>query len=153
MARTIKPSHYPDIRSRYEGGESMLSISRVYNKDHSVIIYHLKKMGAWRPHAEMPARIHLLPKIRKVRIRKLCIVEGCPSPYQARGLCNNHYVMWRRRGTTVAMPPKIDAERPAPIPCDHKSPRCECLNPGKADYMAYVKKADYRTAKVIHSAW
>lgn len=133
--RTIKPEHYPDIRARYEKGEeSLVMIGRSYGKDHTAMIYHLKKMGAWKPHVPKP--------------RPKCMIEACELPARSRGLCNNHYNQLRydeeqqRQQIVAAMEQPVTFEEP---PCDHSTSRCECINVGKENYRSYLKEAKYKT--------
>ncbi len=61
-----------------------------YNRQHNALLHMLAE------------RINPQPK----RAKALCGVEGCDSPVQGRGLCNRHYVQWRKGKNLPALPPK-----------------------------------------------
>ncbi len=129
--RTIDESSYPDIRMMYERGESINAIARAYEKDHSVINYHLKKMGAWHS----PTRL-LKPPKRVIEKKVVCDADGCEKRPVGRGLCRNHYnLAWKyHRLPNVSL-----GYNPYPIRCDHSTSRCQCINPGR-DYRQYMKE-------------
>jgi len=56
-------------------------------------------------HRSLTAHLVLADKRPTVNATRICTVEGCENPTQARGLCNTHYSRWRKTGTTDA--PKI----------------------------------------------
>lgn len=47
-----------------------------------------------------------------------CTIDGCHGRYQARGLCNRHYMAWLTHGTPVP-----DAGPRQPLPASWKVPR------------------------------
>lgn len=48
VRNTVRPEHYPDLKARFERGESSTHVGKIYGVDHSTIIYHFKKMGLKR---------------------------------------------------------------------------------------------------------
>lgn len=138
FSRTIRSEHYPDIRRRYEAGESTISIGKFYdNKDHTTILYHLRKMGVWK------RRGKVVKKERGVNVDAIadlpCSFEGCAKMARTRGLCQGHYMSWYQRNGR-----EVETAIPR---CEHKDSRCECVNLGKANYNAYVTEANSRSVK------
>lgn len=134
VVRSIRPEHYPDIKKRYEAGESTVSIGKSYgDKDHTTILYHLRKMGAWK------RRDNTIKRERGVNPDKIkdlpCSVEGCEKRARTRGMCQTHYMnWWLRNGRAVE----------AVVRCEHKDSRCECVNRGKLNYAAYLEESGSR---------
>lgn len=130
--RDSSKEYLDEIRMRYLDGQPFTEIARALGKDHTTIIYQVKKMNFTRP-AVIPTR----PKSALV-----CSIVGCDKPHNARGLCHKHYVEEMRRQAA-----NKQREMDMNPRCDHSTSRCECVNRGKKSYADYVREAGMRLPK------
>ncbi len=88
-----------------------------------------------------------------------CEVEGCAAAHEARGMCNLHYIRWRKRGTLAEWHPERGASSPnwtgddASYRAVHKrlekergkarEHTCECGDP--AEHWAFDEPTGYST--------
>ncbi len=140
----ITEADYPDIKRRYEAGESMPSIARSYRRHPSVILHHIQKMGLSRDrngsaNPKSPTEVKAEEEEYK---RTRCAVLQCQYKKYGQGLCRRHYILTFSRaqenniidkdGFIVRRPLLNQVPMVGPVfVCDHKTSRCECINPGK----------------------
>lgn len=123
------------IRDLFMSGMPYTKIGAALGKDHTTIIYQVRKLGLIHP-----AQIRS-PKVEVKRPvgSRMCEMPECPRPVTAHGLCHAHYMQTRRRQD------EENRRRSESTPgCRHDSSRCECVNRGMKSYADYVRAAGMR---------
>jgi hypothetical protein len=126
--RRVNAGYLDDIRRLFLAGQPFTMIARSLGKDHTTIIYWVRKMGLSR---KMP---------RPLKKPGSCEFPDCYRPVTAKGLCHTHYV--REHARRIAEFDESTAPR-----CDHSTSRCECVNLGKKSYADYVRAAGMHLSK------
>lgn len=130
--RDSSKKYLSEIKRRFLEGESYSYIGNALGKDHTTIIYQVKKMGLVRREQNEP----------KEKSALVCGIVGCDRPHNARGLCHKHYVEETRRQAA-----KREREMDTNPHCDHSTSRCECVNRGMKSYADYLRVSGLRRPK------